>query len=158
MNKQETYRYLDEHHIFYEVTEHPAVFNMTEAAAIKLPHPEDEAKNLFVCDNKKKQYYLITVKGSKRIDLNAFRRKHGLRPLSFAGPEALAGIMGLIPGAVTPLGLLNDKERKVRLFLDKSFIGGHISLHPNDNTATVWMAAADLLDLLRGHGTEIILF
>lgn len=63
MNKQE---------IPFEVTEHAAVFNMAELSQIELPYPEADAKNLFVRDDKKQHYYLITVQGSKRVDLKEF--------------------------------------------------------------------------------------
>lgn len=62
MNKQETYQYLKDHNIPFEITEHPAVYNMEELESIDLPYPEGDAKNLFVRDDKKKNYYLITVK------------------------------------------------------------------------------------------------
>lgn len=152
MNKTETYQYLTEHNIVYEVSEHKAVFNMEEAEALALPYPECDAKNLFIRDDKKQNYYLITVKGDKRVDLKEFRKQHGLRALSFASPEELSAVMGLIPGAVTPLGILNDVERRVHFYLDKSFIGGKIGVHPNDNTATIWMQADELMDLIKKHG------
>lgn len=152
MNKTETYQYLTEHNIAYEVSEHKAVFNMEEAEALDLPYPECDAKNLFIRDDKKQNYYLITVKGDKRVDLKEFRKQHGLRALSFASPEELSAVMGLIPGAVTPLGILNDVERRVHFYLDKSFIGGKIGVHPNDNTATIWMQADELMDLIKKHG------
>lgn len=155
MNKQETYRYLDEHNIAYEKTEHAAVYNMEEAAAIKLPHPEDEAKNLFIRDKRKEHYYLITVKANKRVDLKAFRQKYGLQSLTFASPDDLMNIMRLIPGAVTPLGLLNDEDRKVQLYLDESFSGGSIYVHPNDNTATIRLKTKDLIRILSEHGNEV---
>ena len=152
MNKTETYQYLTEHNIVYEVSEHKAVFNMEEAESLDLPYPECDAKNLFIRDDKKQNYYLITVKGDKRVDLKEFRKQHGLRALSFASPEELSAVMGLIPGAVTPLGILNDVERRVHFYLDKSFIGGKIGVHPNDNTATIWVQADELMDLIKKHG------
>lgn len=152
MNKTETYQYLTEHNIVYEVSEHKAVFNMEEAESLDLPYPECDAKNLFIRDDKKRNYYLITVKGDKRVDLKEFRKQHGLRALSFASPEELSAVMGLIPGAVTPLGILNDVERRVHFYLDKSFIGGKIGVHPNDNTATIWVQADELMDLIKKHG------
>ena len=152
MNKAETYQYLTDHGVAYEVTEHQAVFNMEEAESLDLPYPECDAKNLFIRDDKKQNYYLITVKGDKRVDLKEFRKQHGLRALSFASPEELSAVMGLIPGAVTPLGILNDVERRVHFYLDKSFIGGKIGVHPNDNTATIWMQADELMDLIKKHG------
>ena len=72
MNKAETYQFLTEHGICYEVTEHKAVFNMEELDSVELPYPELDAKNLFVRDDKKKNYYLITVKGDKRVNLKEF--------------------------------------------------------------------------------------
>ena len=154
MNKQETYEYLTAHGVDYEVIEHPAVFNMEEVEKLKLPHPEADAKNLFVRDDKKLHYYMITVQGNKRVDLKQFRKQHGLRNLSFASAEDLMEIMGLIPGAVTPLGLLNDRERKVELYLDAAF-ADLISIHPNDNTATVWMKAKDLIRIITEHGNRV---
>lgn len=154
MNKEQTYQYLRDHNVAFEATEHAAVCNMEELAAIRLPHPEWDAKNLFVRDDKKHNYYLITVKGDKRVDLKEFRKQHGLRNLSFASADDLMEILGLIPGAVTPLGLLNDENLRVKLYLDADFAGNMIGVHPNDNTATVWMQADDLLALIRAHGNE----
>ena len=160
MNKQEIYALLDERNIWHEVTEHKAVYNMAEVAEIPLPYPEADAKNLFIRDDKKRNYYLITVKGDKRADLKAFRQQNGTRPLTFASDQDLMDILGLIPGAVTPLGLLHDQEHRVTFFLDKSFLEGSglIGVHPNDNTATVWLKAQDLLRLLEENGTRITLF
>ncbi len=155
MTKEETYRYLQDRGIAYEVTAHEAVFNMEELAEVALPYPEWDAKNLFVRDDKKRNYYLITVQGDKRVDLKAFRKNNGLRPLSFASAEELLALMGLTPGAVTPLGLLHDPEHRVHLYLDAVFAGNKIGVHPNDNTATLWMQADDLVKLLREHGCAV---
>ena len=157
MDKQEILSLLDDRGIRYEVTEHKAVYNMAELAEVVLPYPEADAKNLFVRDDKKRSYYLITVKGDKRVDLKAFRQQNGTRPLSFASAEDLMARLGLIPGAVSPFGLLNDAEHSVTFCLDREFLDapGRIGVHPNDNTATVWLAAADLLSLIREHGSPI---
>ena len=138
MNKQEIYNYLTKKNIKYEITEHKAVYNMEELAEVKLPHPEADAKNLFVRDDKRQNYYLITIKGEK---------------------EELSEILGLIPGAVTPLGLLNDKDHRVKFYLDNDFKDMEfIGVHPNDNTATVWLSPADLIKLLKENGSETHIF
>ena len=98
MDKQEIYNYLKEENISYEITNHKAVYNMEEASEIDIPYPNQDAKNLFVRDDKKKNYYLITVKGNKRIDLKEFSLKNNTRRLSFASKEDLMKIMKLIPG------------------------------------------------------------
>ena len=156
MTKQETLDYLTGRGVPVEVTEHGAVFNMEELDAVPLPYPDRDAKNLFVRDDKKRNYYLITVRGDKRVDLKEFQRAQGTRKLSFASPEDLAALLGLIPGAVTPLGLLNDGERRVTLYLDAAFGDGPVGVHPNDNTATVWLKAPDLVKLIGDHGNPVI--
>ena len=70
MNKQEIYDYIKSKNIWFEITEHKAVFNMDELSEIEIPYPEYDAKNLFVRDDNKRNYYLITIKGNKRVDLN----------------------------------------------------------------------------------------
>lgn len=160
MKKRETCEYLIAAGVAFEITEHPAVFNMAEASQIQLPYPDREAKNLFVRDDKKRAYYLITVMGGKRVDLKAFRKKHQTRPLKFASEEELAQILRLIPGAVTPLGILNDEGRCVKWFIDEEFLEGNdlIGVHPNENTATVWLKTEELVRIVKEHGnrTEII--
>ena len=120
MNKQDIYNYLKENNIWHEITDHKAVYNMAELAEVDTPYPEADAKNLFVRDDKKKNFYLITVRGDKRVNLKEFRKANGTRPLSFASAENLTDIMGLIPGAVTPLGILNDTEKKI---IEQRYLG-----------------------------------
>ena len=62
--------------------------------------------------------------------------------------------MGLTPGSVSPLGILNDTECSIRFYLDAEFSGNKIGVHPNDNTATVWLQADDFMALIRDHGNE----
>lgn len=155
MNKEEIYNYLKENNIKYEIDEHKAVYNMEELKDIVLKYPECDAKNIFVRDDKKRSYYLITIKGDKKVDLKDFKNKYNTRSLSFASETDLMNILGLIPGAVTPLGLLNDKELKVEFYLDNYFQDKLIGVHPNDNTATIWMSSSDLIKIIESHGNKV---
>ena len=155
MNKEETCQYLKDHGITFETTEHKAVFNMEELAEVKLPYPEWDAKNLFVRDDKKRNYYLLTVKGEKHVTVKEFRKAPGLRALSFASPDDLLKYLKLTPGSVTQLGLLNDEENAVHFYLDETFLSHKIGVHPNDNTATIWLDTEDLIRILKDHGTEV---
>lgn len=157
MNKQDVYNYLKEHKIWFEVTEHKAVFSMGELSDVELPYPQADAKNLFVRDDKKNNFYLITVRGDKRVNLKEFRKQNGTRPLSFASEEELYNIMQLLPGSVTPFGILNDSERRVQFFIDREFEAesGIAGIHPNDNTATVWIKTEDLIMLIKEHGNPV---
>lgn len=157
MNKEQIYAYLKQKNIWYEITEHKAVYNMNDLLDVELPYPEGDAKNLFVRDDKKKNYYLITVKGTKKVNLKEFRHQNNTRPLSFASENDLLELLKLTPGSVTPLGLLNDKDHRVEFFIDKELLNdpGLIGVHPNENTATVWLKTKDLIDILTENNITI---
>ena len=157
MTKQEVYDFLKARKIWHEITEHPPVYDMAGLAQIPIPYPVADAKNLFVRDDKKRDYYLITVKGDKRVDLKEFRQRNHTRPLSFASPAELMALLGLPPGSVTPLGVLNGGAANVHVYLDAAFLEppGLIGVHPNDNTATVWLKVADLVDIIKEQGNPV---
>lgn len=83
MNKEEVYKFIKNRNIWYEITEHQAVYNMEELSNIDLPYKERDAKNIFVRDDKKKSYYLITIKGNKKVNLKDFKKKYNTRNLTF---------------------------------------------------------------------------
>lgn len=108
---------------------------MNDLKRVSLKYQNYDGKNIFLRDDKKENYYLVTVFGNKKIDLKKFRIENGLRHLSFASDVELYNYLKLISGAVTPLGLLNDKDKVVKFYIDdKSFKDPFIiGVHPNDN-------------------------
>ena len=155
MNKSELYQFLAEKKIEYKAYEHPTVFTVEEADALNLPDPGAGTKNLFLRDQKKQNYYLLTVRDHLQVRIKDFQKKILARPLSFASEEDLGRILGLIKGSVTPFGLLNDQEKRVQFYLDEYFRDRTISAHPNDNTATVFLQADDLMELLEKNGNPV---
>ncbi len=157
MNKKQIYEYIKNKQIWYEITEHKAVYSMSEISEVEIPYPESDAKNLFVRDGKKENYYLITVRGNKRVNLKEFRKENNTRPLSFASEKELKEIIQILPGSVSPLGILNDTENKVKVFIDKEFVEKTdiIGIHPNDNTATIWLKTKDLINIIKEHGNKV---
>lgn len=153
--KKEIIDYLNENKIEYEIAEHPAVYTVEEADALNLQHPEAGTKNLFLRDDKKRRYYLVVARENVSINLKELRAKLESRPLTFASENDLAAILGLIPGAVTPLGVLNDEERRVEVVLDAALSGKLIAMHPNENTATIWLQEEELTKIIREHGNEM---
>ena len=149
MNKEEIYNYLQEKKVPFQKTEHEAVYTMEELYEQNLPYPDQIAKNLFVRDDKKRNYYLITLKGDKKINLKDFRKKYNLRNLSFASKEDLKNLLDLDPGCVSPFGLLNNPDSSIHFFLDQDLENSTIGIHPNDNTATVWLNGKSLLEILK---------
>lgn len=158
MNRQEILELLKERKISYEITEHDAIFNMEEAGQVEMPYPDAEAKNLFLRDDKKRNWYLVTVRGNRKLDLKWFQSEFETRRLSFASDADLMKYLYLIPGSVTPFGLLNDEACSVQFFIDSTFEHRMIGIHPNDNTASVWMNADDLVSIIKEHGNPVQIF
>lgn len=158
MTRNELLQMMDQKGIGYEITEHVPVFTIEQMMEADLPYPDSIAKNLFVRDDKKRNYYLITVQEERKISLKEFQEQFGTRKLSFASENDLMIILGLIKGAVTPFGLLNDKEHIVKFYIGKEFIDRKLGIHPLENTATVWMQTNDLLKMLKEQGNTVTVF
>ena len=150
MNKQDIYRLLAEKGVSHEIFEHEAVYTIEGMINLGLPGFERVAKNLFLRDDKK-NFYLLTVKEDRKINLKEVAAKIGSRRLSFASEAYLEQILQLISGAVTPLGVLNDSEKQVNVYFDSEYLHRQIGIHPLDNTATVFMETDDLVDIITPH-------
>ena len=154
--KLETITLLDQAGIAYELYEHEAVFSVEQADDAAIPHRELGAKNLFLRDDKHRTYYLVCLPDEKDVSLREIQERLGSRRLSFASAQDLHDMLGLAPGSVTPLGALNDADHRVEVVLDRELVDdGRVTVHPCDNTATVLLASADLVALLRAHGTTV---
>lgn len=105
MDQLEITKMLNDLNIPFRVVEHPAAMTIEEIDRFALPNSEAIAKNLFVRDDKKKNYYLITVRKDKKVDLKELCRQLNSRPLSFASENDLKFYLRLNKGAVTPLGM-----------------------------------------------------
>lgn len=154
MGKAEVLQHLDDQEVFYQKVEHEPVFTMEGMEQLNLPFAAEVVKNLFLRDDKKRAYYLVVMPEDKPANLKALRAMLESRPLRFASADDLEAILGLRAGAVSPLGVLNDDERRVQVVLDKelcSYAG--LGIHPNENTATLHVPLADVLALFDAHGT-----
>jgi Ala-tRNA(Pro) deacylase len=158
MERQEAvYRKLEEMGVPYEVRHHEAVFTIEEMEALGLPFQEDVVKNLFLRDDKGKEYYLVVLTKDKKSDLKALRHAIGSRPLSFASEERLEMVMGLGKGEVTPLGILNDREGRVVVVFDCDLCEKEkVAVHPNDNRATAWLRFRDLVRIVEENGNRVL--
>ena len=156
VTKRSLYALLDQRGIPYEAVEHPAVYTMEELAHLHLPGEDRILKNLFLRDDKKRNYYLVSARGEGALNLKELARRLGSRPLSFASPGDLAARLHLEPGHVTPLGALNDQAAKVTVVMDAALQNTVVGVHPLENTATIFLSAEDLVGLLREHGTPVV--
>ena len=152
---EEIFALLDDAGVAYEALRHPAVYTIDGLDALELPKKERIAKNLYLRDDKRRHYYLVVAEKGKRADLKALRRTISSRPLSFASKEETEKRLGVSSGSVSPLGILNDEDRKTKVLIDDFFLGGEIGVHPNENTATLWLKTEDLMEMIRRHGTAV---
>lgn len=147
---------LDALEIPYEITEHPAVYTIAEMQTHGLTALGEVCKNLFVRDNKGTQHFLVAVPQDREINLKAMALTLDSTKLSFASAQRLEKYLGVTSGAVSPFGILNDEGREVVVVLDAALQGaGRIGLHPNDNTATVWLDWDGLKKFITAQGNEL---
>ena len=155
-HKKEVYALLNKKGVSYEAVEHEAVFTMEEMERAGINAHGCICKNLFLRDTKGRQHYLVTVPDERRVDLKWLSASLGTSKLSFASAERLDKYLDVPQGSVSPLGLLNDETASVIFVPDASLAAlPAVGVHPNDNTATVWMQADDLVRLVRENGNEM---
>ena len=154
MNQEEILKLLDEKKIEYTLVHHKSVFTIDEMNEIDVPNKDRIAKNLFLRDDKKRAYYLVSIENHKTADLKALRHLIESRPLSFASEEDLGRILMLGKGEVTPFGLLNDGEHEAEFIMDSFFSDGVIGIHPNYNSETVFLPSSDLISILSDSGVK----
>ena len=137
-----------------ETLEHEAVFTVEQSSKLERELPGGHTKNLFLKD-KKGALFLVVALGSASIDLKTLNKKLGCDRLSFGKPELLMEVLGVLPGAVTPFTLINDKARRVTVVLDADMMRHErLNYHPLENTATTNIARKDFVRFIRACGHE----
>ncbi len=134
--------------------DHPPVFTVEAAREHSHHLPGGHCKNLFLKD-KKTGLWLVTCRDDLAVDLNRLARRLQAPCFSFGRPELLREVLGVEPGSVTPLALVNDREARVTAVLDAGLLAhGVVNCHPLQNDATTSLASADLLRFMRASGHE----
>ncbi len=158
-SEQELYARLDSLGLAWTTVEHAPLHTVAESKALRGELPGGHVKNLFVRD-KDRRLWLIVAEEDRPVDLKALRRRLGARgSLSFGSPDVLMEVLGVVPGAVTPFGLINDTGCRVTAILDEGLMAHRtVNLHPLRNDATTAIASADLLAFIRscGHDPQIM--
>ena len=140
----------------FERYEHPPVATAEEAGRHWAGIVATHCKNLFLRNQKGTRHYLVILEHTKRADLRAVATQIGDGKLSFASPGPLMTHLGVTPGSVSPFGLINDRERHVRVAIDRDLKSAErISFHPNINTVTLTMAYADFQKFLDACGNTV---
>jgi Ala-tRNA(Pro) deacylase len=158
-SEKEILQFLDDHGFEYQRVEHPAVFTCAEAELHRPPVPATSTKNLFLCDKKARRFFLIVTSCEKTVRLDALSSQLGVNSLRFASEENLYRLLGVTRGAVTMMGLVNDMEHQVELWIDAEIWQGETFLsHPLVNTATLILSRRELerYFALTGHPFQLV--
>jgi Ala-tRNA(Pro) deacylase len=138
MDTRQLLEFLDQHQIRYSYHEHVAVFTSQQARELIEPLPGASAKNLFLRDKKGKRHFLLTVDDQKTVNLKLIAASQGISGLSLASPERLMKYLGVTPGAVSLMALVNDPDGCVEVLIDQDLWSADaLHAHPLVNTATL---------------------
>jgi Ala-tRNA(Pro) deacylase len=156
--EQDFLAFLDANGFTYQRVEHPAVFTCAEAELHRPKQSAVSTKNLFLCDKKARRFFLAVTSCERTVKLDNLSAQLGVAHLRFGSEENLQHLLGVTRGAVTMMGLVNDTEQKVELWIDEEIWNGEYFLsHPLVNTATLILPKPELLRFfeLTGHTPHI---
>jgi Ala-tRNA(Pro) deacylase len=151
--------FLAAHGFVFECYEHPAVMTVAESELLAPKMPGAKTKNLFLRDKKGSKHFLVTIPAALTVNLKQLGALLGVAGLSFASPDRLLTHLGVTPGSVTMLGLVNDTAHNVQFVIDQALWDAPaVQAHPLVNTATMVVPHADLIRFLAatGHAPQII--
>lgn len=151
----ETYDFLDSLGVEYDRIDHEAAFTMEVCEEIDKVLGGKTCKNLFLCNRQKTAFYLLLMPGDKPFKTKDLSQQIGSSRLSFAGEEDMLQILNLTPGSVTILGLLYDKEHRVKLLVDEEVLEDeYFGCHPCINTSSIKMKTSDVFEKVIPELTE----
>jgi Ala-tRNA(Pro) deacylase len=149
------YRWLSDQSIVYERHEHPAVFTVADVKKLVPDLPAAKTKNLFFRDVKGRRHFLVVVEGDKRVDLKRLPQALDSARISFGSAKRLKRHLGVEPGAVSLLAVVNDRDHAVELFIDRDlWQADAFQFHPLVNTATLVVARDQIERFLAATGHE----
>ncbi len=157
--QKEIYDVLNRLNIEYRYFEHEAVFTASASAELKKHVPGVFCKNIFFRNHKGNKHYLVVLRHDKQVDIKLLVKLLNQGRLSFASEKRLLKYLNVKPGSVSPLGLVNDSEAEVQLFIDKDLEKAEqVSFHPNINSVSLMIKTADLIKFVEycGNSFEFI--
>lgn len=148
MKKQRTYEFLNKLNIPFTYVEHDEANTMEACEQISKDLRVNIAKNLFLCNRQESVFYLLLMPGDKPFKTKELSHQLGISRLSFAKEEYMEKFLGVTPGSVSILGLMNDTENNVNLIIDRDLLNDQfIGCHPLINTASLKIKTNDILNV-----------
>ena len=142
-----TYDLLDSLGIKYERADHGAAATIDDCTEIEKLLEISICKNLFLCTSNKSGFYLLMMPGEKSFKTKELSAQLGTSRLSFAPPEYMEEFLDITPGSVSILGLMNDKDKRVTLLIDRDITKEeYVGCHPCVNTSSLKIAYSDIVE------------
>lgn len=142
-----TYDLLDSLGIAYIRTDHEPATTMEVCNVIDGVLDVLICKNLFLCNRQQTDFYLLMMPGDKPFKTKDLSAQLGVSRLSFANEEFMEELLDLHPGSVSVMGLMNDRDNRVRLLIDEAVLQGeYVGCHPCRNTSSIKLKTADLME------------
>lgn len=144
-----SYDLLDSLGIEYDRIDHEPAMTMEICEEIDRVLGATICKNLFLCNRQQTDFYLLMMPGDKPFKTKDLSAQIGSSRLSFGTPDYMEQLVDITPGSLSILGLMNDKEGRVRLLIDKDVLSGeYIGCHPCINTSSLRMKTSDMVEKL----------
>ena len=161
LNKEiRVYDFLDSLGVVYQRIDHEAAMTMEACEEIDRTLEATICKNLLLCNRQETQFYLLMLPGDKVFKTKDLSAQIGSSRLSFAKAEYMEQYLDITPGSLSVLGLMNDKDRMVRLLIDEDVLTGeYIGCHPCINTSSLRLRTKDLAEKIipaMGHEPTIV--
>ena len=142
-----TYDFLDDLGIEYKRTDHEEANNMEACNEIDAVLGVIICKNLFLCNRQKTDFYLLMMPGDKKFKTKELSSQINSSRLSFADADDMLKYLDIEPGAVSIMGLMNDKDHRVKLLIDEDVLEGeYLGCHPCVCTSSLKMKTADVVN------------
>ena len=141
------YDLLDRLGIAFERVDHEEAMTMEACVWVDKSLGTTMCKNLMLCNRQCTDFYILLTPGEKKFKTSVLSKQIGSSRLSFADGTYMEQFLDITPGSLSVLGLMNDKEKRVQLLIDKDvLIGEYIGVHPCVNTASLKIKTSDLVD------------
>ena len=154
------YDLLDSLGVSYQRIDHEAAMTMEACAAVDEVLDATICKNLLLCNRQKTDFYLLMIVGDKHFKTSVLSKEIGSSRLSFADGEFMEEFLDITPGSLSVLGLMNDRDHRVRLLIDADVLSGEaVGVHPCINTSSLGIRTADLMEKIipaMGHEPTMV--
>ena len=157
VDSKNVFKKLNELNIYYEIVSHPPALEMELADKYIEGKEGVRTKTLFICDKKKRNYYLVAMDEGKRLDMKVLEEKIGQKNLKLVSKERMKEKIGLTKGMVSVFGIINNHEKDIIVILDKEMEKEIVTFYANDCTKTIFIKFSDVVRAIKALKNQVLI-